>query len=202
MANNPVELPHLLRCKSCGVPNGHNAERCWGCGVGLSAAPQALASPLLRRMSGDAPGATAGHTERERTSAPPPSARRGRSIAAAVALVLAVTAFAALRTPRADRASQRPSADVASTAPLQAGAGALTAASGATAPPDDAGEADQAAPQGEAPTTTSAQQAAWALGIAAEPTTPLKEAPGASACRDVDRALGLCQSETTAEEQR
>jgi len=210
MGNGEVELPHLLRCKGCGVPNGRNAGLCWSCGAGLGAAARKRSTPSIAparsaAASSAGPEQPAGDVPTDRASARSFARRPDRSLPATVAIALALAGVVALWSPRSDRPSQAQGATGAAIEPLHAGAAPLLGAPSRRAKPaaepgvrERAASAQQAAP---AP-PLNPKQAAWALGLADDAATSADSAAATDGCRDVDRTLGLCASEPAAAEQR
>jgi hypothetical protein len=201
MGNGEVELPHLLRCKGCGVPNGRNAELCWSCGAGLGAGSRKRASPSTAPARSDAassagPDRSPGDGASERANAGSAARGPGRSLPATVVLALALAGLAAFWSPRSDRPSQAHAATSPAIEPLRAGAAPLLAAPiGRPNPAAESGVRERAvSAQQTAAAPINAQQAAWALGLAADASTPADSPAAGDGCRDVDRSLGLCSS--------
>jgi len=203
MGNGEVELPHLLRCKGCGVPNGRNAELCWSCGAGLGAGSRKRASPSTAPARSDAadsagPDPSLGDVPIERANARSSARGPSRSLPATVVLALGLAGLAAFwSSPRSDRPSQAHAATSPAIEPLRAGAAPLPAAPDRRpTPAADPGVRERAvsAPEAPAARPMNAQQAAWALGLAADASAPADSAAAGDGCREVDRTLGLCPS--------
>jgi hypothetical protein len=211
------------RCWSCGADLAAGARKRV---LSFAAARSEAGSPLA---AASPPGSSAG-SDPVRTRSSPRA--RARPLSTTLAIVLALAAVAAFWTPASERASPAQASSAGAVEPLQAGGlpmfTAATRRSTPAAPEAQRGavaasetvapaalvtplapaasftplaSAAPAAPA--APGAVNARQAAWALGIAAEPSSgPAESTPGTRSCRDVDRAFGLCAAPAAATEPR